>query len=97
MYKISRVAQPTPKNAEANPACCTAFTATGIRRIDPTTRRSDAMEVNIENVGDANIRVIRNGNTIDDEYLEAAATELYEANEKGVIELRQLGDEGARN
>jgi hypothetical protein len=55
------------------------------------------MKVKIENGGDATIRVIHDGNTIDDGYLEAAATELYEASEEGVIERRKIGDGGAES
>ena len=49
------------------------------------------MKVKIENQGDSDIRVVTDHDTINDTTLEAGATDVFESNEEGVIELRELG------
>ena len=55
------------------------------------------MKLKIENQGDATVRVILDHDTINDIELDAGATEVFEASEQGVIELRELGDTEAAN
>ncbi|MCI1043824.1 hypothetical protein [Caballeronia zhejiangensis] len=49
------------------------------------------MKVKIENQGDDAIRVIADHDTINDTTLEAGATDVFESDDEGVIELRELG------
>jgi hypothetical protein len=51
------------------------------------------MKVKIENQGDDTIRVITDHDTINDTLLDAGATEVFEAEDEGVIELREFGDD----
>ncbi|WP_250532448.1 hypothetical protein [Caballeronia sp. ATUFL_F1_KS39] len=50
------------------------------------------MKVKIENQGDDVIRVITDHDNINDTTLEAGATEAFESEDEGVIELREIGD-----
>ena len=49
------------------------------------------MKVRIENEGDAPVRVIIDHDTVNDVTLDAGASDLFRAEEEGVIELRELG------
>ena len=49
------------------------------------------MKVKIENEGDNPVRVVIDHDTVNDVTLDAGATELFVADDEGVIELRELG------
>ncbi|BAO89010.1 hypothetical protein [Caballeronia cordobensis] len=49
------------------------------------------MKVKIENQGDDAIRVITDHDNINDAVLEAGATDVFESEDEGVIELREMG------
>jgi hypothetical protein len=51
------------------------------------------MKVKIENQGGDAIRVMTDHDTINDTLLEAGATETFESEDEGVIELREFGDD----
>ncbi|SAK63671.1 hypothetical protein AWB80_02899 [Caballeronia pedi] len=51
------------------------------------------MKVKIENQGDSDIRVVTDHDTVNDTTLETGATEVFESNDEGVIELRELGSD----
>ncbi|MGF6877354.1 hypothetical protein [Paraburkholderia sp. MM5477-R1] len=51
------------------------------------------MKVRIENQGDADVRVITDNDIVSDTVLEAGATEVFEADDEGVIELREIDDD----
>lgn len=50
-----------------------------------------AMKVKIENRGDSDIRIVTDHDTVNDITLEAGATDVFESNDEGVVELRELG------
>ncbi len=50
------------------------------------------MKVKIENQGDDAIRVITDHDNINDTVLESGATDVFESEDEGVIELRELGN-----
>ncbi|SAK59707.1 hypothetical protein AWB76_02797 [Caballeronia temeraria] len=49
------------------------------------------MKVHIENQGDAAIRVIVDGDTVNDSMIDPGAAEDFESATEGIIELRELG------
>ncbi|WP_250518567.1 hypothetical protein [Caballeronia sp. ATUFL_M1_KS5A] len=50
------------------------------------------MKVKIENQGDDAIRVITDHDNINDTTLEAGATDVFESENEGMIELREYGN-----